>query len=119
MTKEQKNQLKLVSIIGELTGALSGCNYWINNEAVKKVNDELINRARKITIDVIDDTYVCEDLTTLENNPSKLNEHFNDNGRTYDINDPNIQKALKDFGDGKIKIGTIYPDPDMLNFVNE
>jgi hypothetical protein len=60
MTKEQTNQLKLVSLIGELMGALSGSNFWINEESVKNSNIELVDRARKITNDVIDNSYDSE-----------------------------------------------------------
>jgi hypothetical protein len=57
MTREQKNQMRLTTIIGELCGALTACNYWIKEEDVKKINTELVDRASKITMEVIDDSY--------------------------------------------------------------
>jgi len=57
MTQEQKNQMILTTIIGELCGALTACNYWIKEEDVKKINTELVDRARRITMEVIDDSY--------------------------------------------------------------
>jgi hypothetical protein len=103
MTKEQTNQLKLVSLIGELMGALSGSNFWINEESVKKSNIELVDRARKITNDVIDGVVEMSDVLIY-------NSNVNSNRRTYNINDPIIQKALKDFENKKITKGVL---PDM------